>query len=108
MTIKLTDGVAVARRTSRFIRIGTITSGLLGSLLISGSISAASACKGLDSDACGASASCGWVESYQRKDGRTVKAFCRTKSTRKAKASEVSSSASSKQESSIEVNGTKS
>jgi len=39
---------------------------------------AASQCKGLAADACGQNAACGWVEGYERKDGRTVKSFCRT------------------------------
>lgn len=39
----------------------------------------ASNCKGLESNACSTNASCSWVESYERKDGRNVNAFCRTK-----------------------------
>ena len=96
MTIKLIQGVVRPREASSFIRSSITIIGLFSGLLLSGSINAASACKGLDNTACGASASCGWVESYQRKDGRTVKAFCRTKSVSKAKASEASSKASSK------------
>ena len=51
--------------------------GLLTSIL-SMSANSASVCKGLDSDACASNTSCGWVESYTRKDDRVVKAFCRT------------------------------
>lgn len=47
---------------------------------------AASACKGLEQSACETSAQCGWVKSYERKDGKQVKAFCRTKSKGNAKA----------------------
>jgi len=48
--------------------------------LLSASVQAASQCKGLDVDACQSNASCGWVESYTRKDDRQVRAFCRTSS----------------------------
>ena len=44
------------------------------------SANAASACKGLELSVCQSTESCGWVNSYTRKDGREVKAFCRTKS----------------------------
>lgn len=40
---------------------------------------AASACKGLDNSACESQSACRWVESYERKDGRKVKGFCRAK-----------------------------
>lgn len=40
---------------------------------------AASQCKGLSDAKCGEAASCSWVEGYERKDGRKVKSFCRTK-----------------------------
>jgi len=52
----------------------------LGSLLASVPASSASLCKGLENSACAAKSSCGWVEGYERKDGRKVKSFCRTKS----------------------------
>lgn len=52
---------------------------MLGLAFASSPVNAASACKGLDNNACSESAACGWVESYERKDGRVVKAFCRTK-----------------------------
>ena len=48
-------------------------------ILSSSQVSAASACKGLDNKSCAEQSSCGWVQSYERKDGRTVNAFCRTK-----------------------------
>ena len=62
-------------------------------LLSSVSVQAASQCKGLDNSACDANAACGWVDSYVRKDGREVSAFCRTSNKGKpklSKASEVS------------------
>ena len=46
----------------------------------------ASVCKGLSVDACGENASCGWVNSYTRKDGREVSGFCRVSSKGKSKA----------------------
>ena len=52
---------------------------------ISNSVYAASACKGLEVSSCQASESCAWVNSYTRKDGREVKAFCRAKSKRASK-----------------------
>ncbi|MFT5135969.1 MAG: hypothetical protein ACI9XU_000906 [Arenicella sp.] len=54
-------------------------------LLASSGVNAASACKGLDDAACGSAASCGWVNGYERKDGKKVSSFCRTKSGKKAK-----------------------
>lgn len=43
---------------------------------------AASDCKGLQNSACDANASCRWVDGYQRKDNRKVKAFCRSYSAK--------------------------
>ena len=48
-------------------------------LLTSGQATAASQCKGLANATCTANSACGWVQSYERKDGKTVNAFCRTK-----------------------------
>jgi len=42
------------------------------------SATAASQCKGLDVEACKSNTACGWIESYTRKDGKEIKAFCRT------------------------------
>lgn len=42
-------------------------------------VSAASQCKGLDNSACNLNAACGWINGYERKDGRVVKSFCRSK-----------------------------
>ncbi|MDB4511845.1 hypothetical protein N9060_00140 [Arenicella sp.] len=36
-------------------------------------------CKGLENGACTTQDTCSWVEGYERKDGITVNAFCRTK-----------------------------
>lgn len=56
---------------------------ILSGLLVTQS-HAASVCKGLQSSACASNAQCGWVEGYERKDGRQVKSFCRTKAKRSA------------------------
>lgn len=61
------------------VKLG-LFSALLCASLASGSASAASECKGLENAACGANAACGWIEGYERKDGRKVKSFCRAKS----------------------------
>jgi hypothetical protein len=37
-------------------------------------------CKGQLQSQCEGSQSCSWVDGYERKDGRSVKGFCRTKS----------------------------
>lgn len=71
------------KTNSIIARSSLVALSLIGSLLVSGPVSAASACKGLDNSACGNKSSCGWVEGYQRKDGRSVKSFCRTKSVAK-------------------------
>jgi hypothetical protein len=42
---------------------------------------AAADCKGKAESQCLSNQACSWVGTYQRKDGRTVKGFCRAKST---------------------------
>jgi hypothetical protein len=66
-------------RNSLAIAIATI------GLLSSTGANAASACKGLDNSACNAKANCGWVNGYERKDGKKVNSFCRTKARSKVK-----------------------
>ena len=58
--------------------------------------SIASSCKGLENNACSSNASCSWVESYERKDGRKVSAFCRTKPVKKAGGEKLTDKASGK------------
>jgi len=65
-----------------FPRTALLTSILAFSVTASGSAIAASQCKGLDNAACDAGSQCSWVEGYERKDGRKVNAFCRTKAKR--------------------------
>ena len=43
-------------------------------------VSAASACKGIQQDACTSRGECVWVDGYVRKDGRSVSAHCKTRS----------------------------
>ncbi len=60
------------------VRTFLITASFFASLAFSGQ-ALASSCKGLESSACGNSASCTWVDGYTRKDGRKVSSFCRAK-----------------------------
>jgi hypothetical protein len=46
----------------------------------------ASACQGLEEKACGAKSECSWVHATKRKDGKEVKAYCRTKPKTSGKA----------------------
>ena len=58
---------------------------IAGGLLLSGQASAVSACKGLDNTACDTKTTCSWVQGYDRKDGKKVNAFCRSKAKNAAK-----------------------
>lgn len=60
-----------------------IATGLFTLLVFGTQVNAASACKGLENSACNGASSCSWVDGYTRKDGKTVKSFCRTKATSK-------------------------
>ena len=55
---------------------------VLATLAVSGSLAVtsvqAAACKSLEQQACATEAACTWVDAYQRTDGRTVKAHCRS------------------------------
>lgn len=59
---------------------------LSAALLVSSQVHAADPvqCKGLDNDACTQQESCSWVNGYERKDGRLVSSFCRTKAKSKS------------------------
>lgn len=57
---------------------------LFAALMSAGQANAASQCKGLDNGACTKNNACGWVDGYERKDGRKVKSFCRTTNKTKA------------------------
>ena len=52
---------------------------VLSALSLTSHAQAASQCKGLKAQACSQSGACSWVAGYERKDGREVKAFCRSK-----------------------------
>ena len=44
---------------------------------------AAGQCKGMQQDACAASVDCLWINSYVRKDGRSVNGHCKSRASRK-------------------------
>jgi len=46
---------------------------------------AANLCKGEKETVCAQTNSCNWIKAYKRKDGVTIKAYCRTKPTKKIK-----------------------
>jgi len=43
-------------------------------------------CKGMENAQCMSNTDCSWVQGYERKDGRKVSAFCRSKGTPKSAA----------------------
>ena len=84
-----------------FVNVSSLL--ILSMLALATPASAASQCKGLTLDECNQNATCGWVEGYERKDGRTVKSFCRTsragvsvKSDNKSTAKDLLSNANTK------------
>ncbi|MCB1193307.1 MAG: hypothetical protein H7A23_14640 [Leptospiraceae bacterium] len=56
-----------------------------------GTISADSACKGLEESACKGDSKCTWVQGHKRKDGAAVKGHCRSKATKGDKKEEAKS-----------------
>lgn len=78
------------------LRKSIIALSLIGLIMVAAPVTAANVCKGLDTSACNKSSSCGWVEGYQRKDGRSVKSFCRTNSRAKAPLSRAKASSGAK------------
>lgn len=78
------DILNVNKNVNKHVVKSTLMAVLIAGVGWSGQVSAASACKGLETAECGARNSCSWVNSYQRKDGRSVKGFCRTKAKRVA------------------------
>jgi len=63
----------------------------LAGVSMTGQVSAASACKSLQETACSSNTSCSWIAGYERKDGRQVKSFCRSKPGAKKKTLESAS-----------------
>ena len=57
---------------------------LAAAALASVPASAASQCKGMQQDACGARAECAWVNGYVRKDGRSVSSHCKKRAREKS------------------------
>ncbi len=58
-----------------------------GLVLASSLTSAASQCKGMQQNACVSDGECVWVQSYTRKDGRSVASHCKLKGGRKTEQS---------------------
>ncbi|MBT8114957.1 MAG: hypothetical protein KJP04_06240 [Arenicella sp.] len=80
MSILKSSKYGSANSLLRKFKSALITSTLLLSLAAAGMpANAASQCKSLANNACAANAECTWVQGYERKDGRTVKSFCRAK-----------------------------
>lgn len=50
-------------------------------------VQAESSCKGLVADQCSTKSSCIWVNGYTRKDGRSVKGYCRSRGGKSSGAS---------------------
>ena len=69
-------------KINSFFNRAAMSAMLVFSLMIQTSNGLANQCKGLDSGDCEAAAACSWVQGYERKDGRKVSAFCRTKAKR--------------------------
>jgi hypothetical protein len=70
---------------SRFNSLNIVCSVLaVGSFFVVPNVLAQNSCKGMAEDKCLSDQACRWVGSYQRKDGRTVKAHCRTQPKKKA------------------------
>lgn len=66
-------------------RASLVLTMLVMALSVSAQINAADPvqCKGLENAACVSQESCSWVKGYERKDGKSVNAFCRTKAKQK-------------------------
>ena len=70
-------GENIMQSINTFLACGFVAvAALLGPV----SVSAASACKGIQQDACASRGECVWVDSYVRKDGRSVSAHCKSRS----------------------------
>ena len=74
-----------------------VAAGLLTGWFILPASAPASSCKALDQNACAADAGCKWVAAYQRSDGRSVKAHCRSL-PRKSDAPDLAARASAKKD----------
>ena len=53
--------------------------GILAATGAGSTVSAASPCQGLAPEQCAGNTACLWVDGYTRKDGRSVKGYCRIK-----------------------------
>ncbi|MEM5528983.1 hypothetical protein WN093_09180 [Gammaproteobacteria bacterium AS21] len=57
----------------------------LATMISSTNFAATPACKGQIKDACSQNNACAWVNSYTRKDGKTIKSYCRNSAKSKVK-----------------------
>lgn len=77
------------------IALGTVALALMLPLGAA-SVQAESACKGLESGTCKKKDDCSWVESYKRKDGAQVAAYCKSKPKKSSKSGDKKKSESEK------------
>ena len=61
----------------RFVLISLTSAAILGVLAAAPASAADSHCKGLAQAQCGTTEGCGWVDTYTRKDGKTVEGYCK-------------------------------
>ena len=70
----------MTRETMRRYTIGALFAAGCVVVLGSGTALAESACKGMPQSGCEKAADCVWVDGYEKKDGKKVAGYCRTKS----------------------------
>ena len=86
------------------MRLATLRIGAIGALIATGcalalgstAAVAESACQGLEQGACEKKADCSWVGGYEKKDGKQVSGYCRSKSSGGAAEPKASEAAGSK------------
>lgn len=65
--------------------------------IISQPTSAEVICKGLDTEMCEMHDHCRWINGYERKDGKTVEGYCRTKNKKHSEHKKVDDHTNQKQ-----------
>ena len=73
----MTNPLIIPSSNKSSLRASLVVSTLLTLMIVAIPANAASHCKGLEANACSTTAACGWVNGYERKDGRKVSSFCR-------------------------------
>ena len=66
------------------VSIRTASAIAIVALVVSAGNVTAADCKGLAQAKCEGNTSCSWVDSYKRKDGKKVDAYCRSKGKKKS------------------------